>query len=216
MSGPQTAGCLVFDWDGTLVDSTAANYRALADTLARYGITLDEDWYRARTGMSSDEMIRVLAEAQGWRVEAPDGLDVAAVSAERDAAFLRRPDAVRELTAVADIARTFAGTIPLAVASGGSGPVIRATIHTLGWDDLFEAVVTREDVTAGKPDPEIFRLAARRVGVAPGDCLVYEDSDEGLLAAERAGMPAIDVRPWRYGSGPESTADVRTLRASPT
>ena len=210
MSGPQTAGCLVFDWDGTLVDSTAANYRALADTLARYGIVLAEDWYRARTGVSSDEMIGLLAQAQGWQIGPPDGLDVAAICAERDAAFLRQPDAVREVTPVADIARTFAGTIPLVVASGGAGRVIRSTIRTLGWERLFDTVVTREDVTTGKPDPEIFLLAAERVGVPPSHCLVYEDSDEGLLAAERAGMAAIDVRPWRH----DAASEIHTFRAS--
>jgi beta-phosphoglucomutase-like phosphatase (HAD superfamily) len=196
VSGPEDAGCLVFDWDGTLVDSTAANYRAMADTLARHGIALDEDWYRARTGMSSDEMIGVLARAQGATVHVP------AVSAQRDAAFLSHPDAVRELTAVVAVARRFQGRIPLVVASGGSGPVIRATIVTLGLDGLFDTVVSREDVNAGKPDPEIFLLAAERVGVEPQRCLVYEDSDEGLLAAERAGMAAIDVRPWRHGLEP--------------
>jgi beta-phosphoglucomutase-like phosphatase (HAD superfamily) len=212
VSGPETAGCLVFDWDGTLVDSTAANYRALAGTLARYGIVLDEDWYRAHTGMSSDEMIRVLAQAQGWS----GALDVPAVSAERDALFLRRLDTVRELTPVAEVARAFHGSVPLVVASGGSGPVIRATIRALGWDDLFTTVVTREDVAAGKPDPEIFLLAAGRVGVPPGACLVYEDSDEGLLAAERAGMPAIDVRPWRHAAGqPAGTTPPPSNRKDP-
>jgi beta-phosphoglucomutase-like phosphatase (HAD superfamily) len=202
VSRPEDAGCLVFDWDGTLVDSTAANYRALADTLARYDITLDEDWYRARTGMSSDEMIRVLD---------PSGrLDVPVVSAERDAAFLQRPDAVRELSAVVTIARRFHGDIPLAVASGGSGPVIRATMATLRLDALFDTVVTREDVSAGKPDPEIFLLAAARTGVEPARCLVYEDSDEGLLAAERAGMAAIDVRPWRHPFAPPTPQTGRT------
>ncbi|GAA3387513.1 HAD family hydrolase [Cryptosporangium minutisporangium] len=189
ISRPEDADCLVFDWDGTLVDSTSANYRALAGTLAGYGITLDEDWYRARTGMSSDEMIDVLSAGS---------LDAVAVSAERDALFLQTPGAVRELSVVVDIARAHAGRIPLAVASGGSGPVIRATMRTLGLDGLFDTVVTREDVRAGKPEPDIFRLAAERVGVPPERCLVYEDSDEGLLAAARAGMSAIDVRPWRY------------------
>jgi beta-phosphoglucomutase-like phosphatase (HAD superfamily) len=200
--GPEDAGCLVFDWDGTLVDSTAANYRALADTLARYGIPLDEDWYRARTGMSSDEMIGVL--------DAAGRLDVAAVSAERDATFLSHPDAVQALGPVVDIARRFHGRVPLAVASGGSGPVIRATMQSLGLDALFDTLVTREDVTAGKPNPEIFLLAAQRIGVEPGRCLVYEDSDEGLLAAARAGMAAVDVRPWRYGSDLPTTPTGRT------
>ncbi|SHN42606.1 HAD family hydrolase [Cryptosporangium aurantiacum] len=197
---PDDAGCLVFDWDGTLVDSTSANYQALARTLAGYGIPLDEDWYRARTGMSSDEMIEVLSAG---------ALDAVAVSAERDALFLQSPDAVRELSAVAGIARAFHGRVPLVVASGGSGPVIRATMRTLGLDGLFDAIVTREDVRAGKPEPDIFLLAAERVGVPPERCLVYEDSDEGLLAAARAGMPAIDVRPWRYGRLPPASIDVR-------
>ena len=66
---------------------------------------------------------------------------------------------------------------------------------------FFDTIVTAEDVTHGKPAPDIFLEAARRIGVEPQNCQVFEDSDAGLEAANRAGMIATDIRPWLNGNG---------------
>ena len=86
----------------------------------------------------------------------------------------------------------------MAVASSGLGRVVQQTLTTTGLLPLFDAVVTADDVVYGKPSPDLFLLAASRLGVAPADCIVYEDGDPGLEAAKRAGMRAVDVRVlWR-------------------
>ena len=93
----------------------------------------------------------------------------------------------------------------MAVASGGTREIIEATLLAVNLLDLFEAVVTIEDVQGrGKPAPDMFLEAARRLRVPPNECTVFEDSDEGIEAAYRAGMSATDVRlvyrpAWRFG-----------------
>jgi len=188
--GPAHRG-LLLDHDGTLVDSQAANYRALRDALAGTGIALDQDWYDARTGISTTEMVAQLGALAGVEVDAD------AVTARRNEAYLRRVHEVRELTPVADLVRATRGTHRAALATGGQRETVVPTLEALGLLGLLDAVVTRDDVTAGKPSPEIFLLAARRLGLDPGQCLVLEDSDEGLEAARAAGIDAVDVRPLR-------------------
>ena len=84
----------------------------------------------------------------------------------------------------------------MAVASGGIRRLVDKTLAALQLHDSFQAVCTAEDVRRGKPEPDLFLFAAERIGVPPEDCVVFEDSDLGLEAARRAGMQAVDIRPW--------------------
>ena len=82
----------------------------------------------------------------------------------------------------------------MAVATGALRDVAEQTLRLIGMSDWFDALVTSKGVTNQKPDPEIFLESARRIGVAPQFCRVYEDADLGLEAARRAGMHSLDVR----------------------
>jgi HAD superfamily hydrolase (TIGR01509 family) len=101
---------------------------------------------------------------------------------------------VAPIEKVVAIARAARGRLPLAVASGSHRELVESTLAAIGTRDWWQAIVAAEDVTQPKPAPDIFLEAARRLGVAPGDCTVYEDADLGLLAAQRAGMRAVDIR----------------------
>ena len=91
----------------------------------------------------------------------------------------------------------------MAVASGGTKPIIEQVLEQLRIRPLFQAVVTNEDVVRQKPAPDIFLEAARRIGVAPERCRAYEDTDLGMQAIRAAGMEAVDVRELlRSGKGP--------------
>ncbi|GAB2712414.1 HAD family hydrolase [Kitasatospora kifunensis] len=189
---PGRARALLFDWDGTLVDSQHANYRAMAEALAPHGMTLRQEWFDARTGLSSADMIRTLAQETGLRSAPPIGELVAA----RDGHFLANAARIRLHPQVAEVMHTYHGVLPMAVASGGARQVIEATMRHLSLQDLFTAVVTRDEVERGKPAPDIFLQASEALAVPPAHCLVYEDSDEGIEAAHAAGMRVIDVRPF--------------------
>ncbi|WP_051366367.1 HAD family hydrolase [Hamadaea tsunoensis] len=188
---PPDAQALLFDWDGTLADSTTANYHSLREGLQEHGHLLRRDWFDQRTGLSTHEMVRLLAAETG----AP--LDSSLVARRRDAAFLDRfVHTVEPVRPVLDIARTArAQGRRLAIATGGTTVSFAPTLDHLGIRDLFTVIVTREDVDNGKPAPDLYLLALSRLGVPARDAVVYEDSDEGLRAAAAAGIDAIDVRP---------------------
>lgn len=181
---------LIFDWDGTLADSRNANYRALSEALGSHGVALGEEWYLARTGTSTAELIAELVDQTGVTLDVP----ASRVVEECERHYLDHVHEVGEIRWVADIARHAHGRVPIAVASGGTRSIIEATMRATGLARLFDVVVSREDAGRGKPAPDIFLLAARRLDAEPGRCLVYEDSDEGVEAAKASGMDVVDIR----------------------
>ena len=184
---------LLFDWDGTLADSQVVNFLSIRTALSAFGLAIEQEWFDARTGVSTREMASLVAEQSGYRGD----LDVAAIVDLRDREYLKRLHEVSEVLHVSDVLRRHRGTRRIALATGGGAKTVLPTVHALGLDEEFDAIVTREDVEKGKPHPDIFLLAASRLELLPRHCLVYEDSDEGIAAATTAGMDVIDVRPLR-------------------
>jgi HAD superfamily hydrolase (TIGR01509 family) len=156
--------------------------------LRSLGADLSREWLYEQRGMSAMELIQTLNSTFGYE------FDATVVNTDRQRRYHALVHTVVEIQAVADIARTHYGKVPMAVASGGDRSIVEATLDAIGLHSLFDAVVTVNDVNQGKPAPDIFLLAAKRLGVAPQDCIVYEDSDAGLDASHYAGMRAIDVR----------------------
>lgn len=179
---------LIFDCDGTLADTIPLHLRAWTESLLAVGAVLPSSWYLARVGVSRGDLLRQ------FRDEFGGDFDAGAVSDEQMRLFHAGISTVREIGPAANVARSAHRRVPLAVASGGHRAMVTATIDAIGLTPLFDAIVTIEDVRQGKPAPDLFLEAARRLGVSPTGCVVYEDSDEGLEAARQAGMRAVDVR----------------------
>jgi HAD superfamily hydrolase (TIGR01509 family) len=191
MTLPPHIGGLIFDCDGTLADSMPLHWRAWQLITARHDLHFPEDRFYALGGVPSRDIFRMLAEEQGRSV------DHIALSHQKEEAYLRLLPQVEPLHAVVEIAQANAGRVPLAVASGGTQPIINDVLEHLKIRHLFAAVVTSEMVTRQKPAPDIFLEAARRIGVDPASCRAYEDTDLGLQAIRAAGMEAVDVRTMR-------------------
>lgn len=170
------------------MDTAPLHFEGLRRALKHVGITLSESWYRERVGLSRhaffDEVRRHFER----------DLDDDAMMAAHEAYYFRHVRDVETIEPVVDVVRAHRGLVPLAVASGGKRSHVDAALVSAGMDGLFDAVVTHEDVDRGKPAPDIFLEAARRLNVQPAVCVVYEDSDEGLEAAAEAGMRIVDVR----------------------
>lgn len=179
---------LIFDCDGTLTDSMPLHFVAWNQTMQRFGIEFTEDRFYALGGIPSDKIIQMLAE------EANMQLDVLAVTREKEQVFLDNMHLLEEIAAITSIVRENHGKLPMAVASGGFRDIVAKQIAHIGLEGLFDTMVTAEDTTRHKPEPDVFLEAARRLGVAPEHCLVYEDADLGIEAARRAGMQWVDVR----------------------
>jgi len=179
---------LIFDCDGTLADTMPAHYRAWVDVLQRHGIPFPEPRFYALAGTPTREIVRILAADAGKTVDIP-----AVVRAKEDA-FLVQIAEVVPIPRVVEIARAARGVLPMAVASGGQRRIVERTLAQIGVLDWFSALVAAEDTARHKPDPDLFLEAARRLGVPPEICTVYEDADLGIEAARRAGMKYVDVR----------------------
>ena len=179
---------IIFDCDGTLVDSMPVHFVAWHETMERYGISFSEDRFYSLGGVPSDRIVEMLASEQGIT------LDVVAVAHEKEQAFLDRIEWLVPIEAVVEIVRQNRGIKPIAVASGGFRSIIQKQLLQIAMHDWFDVVVTAEDTAKHKPEPDVFLEAARRLGTAAEHCVVFEDADLGVEAARRAGMHCIDVR----------------------
>jgi beta-phosphoglucomutase-like phosphatase (HAD superfamily) len=185
---------LVFDCDGTLANTMPLHWRAWNLITQRHGLHFPEDRFYALGGVPSRDILKMLAEEQGR------SFDHIAVAHEKEEAYMPLMAEVEPIHAVVEIAKAHHGKIPMAVASGGTQPIICQVLDHLKIRHLFDAVVTSEMVTNQKPAPDIFLEAARRIGVDPKLCRAYEDTDLGLTAIRAAGMDAVDVRQWHKTS----------------
>ncbi|WP_235033301.1 HAD family hydrolase [Rubripirellula obstinata] len=184
----QQYDAIIFDCDGTLTDSMPLHFVAWRDTMQIYGIDFGEDAFYGMAGMPSEKIIAKLSSEQGVDVDADQ------VSHEKEAAFESMIDRLEAKSEVCQIARDHFGKLPMAVASGGIRPIVDRQLEHLGIADLFGAIVTAEDTEHHKPQPDVFLKAAELLQVDPTKCLVFEDSELGFAAAEKAGMAWIDVR----------------------
>lgn len=182
---------LIFDWDGTLVDSREVCFTGLSRALADAGVVLDPQWYWPRQAIASPEMM-ILWEREFGSLPEPIG-DII----DRCRAYVIEASAdlivMEKYVEIARAAR--ARGQRLAIGSNGATSTVSAGLAWTGLSSLFDTVVTWTDVPPGrgKPAPDIFLLAAQQLGVRPERCLVYEDADQGVTAALTAGMTAYNV-----------------------
>ena len=179
---------LIFDCDGTLADTMPLHWRAWQVVAQRYRLHFPEDRFYSLGGVPSRHIFKMLSEEQGIP------LDHLQASKEKEDVYLPFLPQVQPIECAVNIAREHRGRIPMAVASGGTKPIIEQVLRHLGIRDWFQAVVTSEDVERQKPAPDIFLEAARRIGVPPEHCRAFEDTDLGMQAIRDAGMEAVDIR----------------------
>lgn len=164
-------------------------HRAWCAALRAQGATFDFHWelFMSRAGMSTALTVSGLNEQFGVR------LDARVLEEHQRTEYELLLDGVKPIDAVVEIARRYHGRIPMSVASGGHRPLVERTLEVIGIRDLFDHVIVAADVAHGKPEPDIFLLAAERMGVSPERCLVFEDGEPGLVGARRAGMATVLV-----------------------
>ena len=179
---------LIFDCDGTLVDSMPLHWRAWDTVVKRYGIKFSEKRHYALGGMPSRKILAMLKEEQ--RLD----FDPAEVSHEKEKAYLPLMSEVDLIEPVVSIAREHRGRIPMAVATGGRTQYIRPLLERLDIAYWFSALVTSDDVANPKPAPDTYLKAAALLGMPAEECRAFEDTDLGMDSIRAAGMEAVDVR----------------------
>lgn len=179
----------IFDLDGTLVDTMPLHYTAWEAALRKAGLVgrLDENRFYQLGGVPSRKVAALLGEHHGLK------LDPVAVYRDKEDAFMGSLQKLELILPVVEFAKRVSATRPVAIASGGTRDVVTSTLEKTGLSALFKVVVTADDVQHGKPAPDMFLLAARLMGVEPARCLVFEDGEPGMKAAEAAGMKCVFV-----------------------
>lgn len=181
----------IFDLDGTLIDTMPLHYRAWDAAMRRHGLTetLDEDFFYSMGGVPTVRVAEMIGQRYGLKI------DPHAVEHTKELLFLEQLGDVRRIEPVVEFARRAAKTHPVSIATGGQREIALPAIKAAGLDGLFQIVVTPRDVASGrgKPAPDMFLLAAQKMGVPPGKCLVFEDAEPGIRAALAAGMKVVRV-----------------------
>lgn len=182
----------IFDLDGTLIDTMPVHYRAWETALRHEGLAgpLDEDYFYALGGVPSIQVAELMAAKHGLRIPCAEG-----VADRKERLYLEQLDEISPIDPVVAFARKVAETHPVAIATGGTPDIALPALKAAGLDSLFKIVVTPHDVAPGrgKPHPDMFLEAARRIGVPPEKCLVFEDAEPGMRAARAAGMQVVRV-----------------------
>ncbi len=204
-AGPATIEAVLFDLDGVIVDSEPWWHAVRIEWAAARGLTWTEADNRACMGRNSRDWARIMQERLHLDLTIPQierAIMGALVEKYAHEPAPRVPGAVE---AVARIAARF----PSAIASSAHPSVIRAALRAVGLEDCFRVVVSSDDVPAGKPAPDVFLEAARRLGVPPERCLVVEDSLNGVLAGRAAGMTVVLIPNPSFlpGEGTAEAAD---------
>ncbi len=203
------ARAVLWDLDGTLIDSTEYHFRSWLEPLRREGVHITKADFLATFGQRNDTILKGYfgSDADPGRIRR-----VADAKEEGYRAIIRSegldplPGAARWVRAL------HAAGWRQAIASSAPRENVDVVLRMLGFGDLIEATVSADDVHVGKPDPEVFLTAAAKLGVAPARCIVVEDAPAGVEAARRGGMRCIGV-----GSGAVGAADlvVRSLEDLP-
>jgi len=178
---------LLFDFDGTIADTMPAHLDAWNKALKVYDLTLSKEQHLEWAGRPTRQIVELLNSKHGTKIS-PDEF-----SRAKEHDYLASIKQVKAIASVVEIIKFYDGKIPMAVVSGSRHRPVETTLDHLGLTEHFDAVICAEDYKNGKPDPDCFLLAAEKLGVAPADCLVFEDAALGIEAARRAGMACIRV-----------------------
>jgi len=174
----------IFDFDGVLVDTMPAHFASYREALEEVGVPLDRERFYYQAGMTGREQIRWFCRQAGVQA------DVERIYARKNELAPRHRDLVTPIPENLALLRVLrAAGLKTAIASGSSRPSILPVMERFGIE--VDAVVSSEDVTRGKPHPDLFLEAAARLGAAPQLCTVVEDSEVGIQAAQAAGMSAL-------------------------
>lgn len=184
---PGTLG-LVFDCDGTLVDSMPLHTRLWDECLASYGVRLPVGFIDLHAGKPTEVIVAIINREQSASIDPVEFLHL------KEGRFRARLGEVGPIEPVVATARRYRGGLPMAVVSGGCRENVIESLKAIGALEWFDAILTADDPIAPKPAPDLFLAAAERLGVAAGRCHAFEDADAGIEAATGAGMTVTDVR----------------------
>ena len=187
---PSNAKALIFDLDGTLANTMQNHFQAWRKSVSPYGIDFTVELFLSLTGMSRWATIEKLNELFNTN------MDVQEVGKLKGEHFHKVSHLTKEIEVVGNVVRKYHGILPMAIGTGSTKGGAKQSLEITNLQQYFEIVITSDDITRPKPDPETFLKCAQLMNVAPKDCVVFEDGILGIQAAEKVGMTVIDVNDY--------------------
>jgi len=181
---------LIFDCDGTLADTMGLHLDAWKRAFEISNRKFPHEFIDSLKGAPGKEIVRKYNEKYN------DNLSLEKILKDKQTFTKGKIKKAKAIQPIVEIALKHKNILPMSVASGGSKYNVHASLTSIGILNLFDFVLTSNDKIPAKPNPEIFLECAKLMNVAPENCLVFEDGDFGLEAAERAGMKSVDVRKY--------------------
>lgn len=183
---------LIFDLDGTLVDSMPIHYEGWRKAAGKFGTDIEPEFLKKFTGSPGWAIAAKILERSGLENE----VTVEQVMKVKIEEFFRDQHLIKPIEPVIAIAKKYHGILPMAIGTGGVREAVEKTLEMTDLKKYFNIIVTANDVTNHKPHPETFIRCAEMMGIAPGLIEVFEDGELGMEAAISAGMIVTDVRTW--------------------
>jgi len=188
------AKALIFDLDGTLSNSLPVHVATWNKVGETYGFKFDTQIVHEMTGRPTIEFARHIVEKYNLTANPEDIVKL------KQETFWNSAELLEPVQEIIAIVKEFHGKLPMSVGTGASRKSTEVQLGALKIADYFDAIVSADDVTSHKPEPETFLKCAQLMGVEPTACQVFEDGDLGIEAAKKAGMMVTDVRPHiNYG-----------------
>ncbi len=198
---------VIFDMDGVLVDSQPYHFKADIDTMAEYGVIKDQKFYESFAGTLTADRMRTLKEMFGLDVP----VEEMTIKRENMILDIMGKEDIKPVSGIPEFLRSIEEKgLTTAVASSSDYKLINLILDRLKIAQYFDSVTSGSDVKRGKPSPDVFLLAAERIGIGPSECLVVEDSENGVKAAKSAGMKALGYINTTSGKQDLSLADFIT------
>lgn len=184
------AKALIFDLDGTLSDSLPVHIASWNAVCEKLNCTFDERILVEMTGAPTLSFAERIKREQNLEITAEELVVL------KQQEFWKNIDQIKPHDAVIGLMKSVHGKIPMSVGTGASRTSAMLQMKELGIDQLFDFIVTADDVDRHKPEPDTFLKCAELMGVEPKYCQVFEDGELGMQAAQTAGMLLTDVRPF--------------------
>lgn len=176
---------LIFDMDGTLVDSMPLHLDAWEITSAEFGLPFDRAELNEYGGIPTRKIVAILAEQHGLNI------DVEAFARRKIALYLEQIDKARVFPQMWDLVKAHHGKVPMGIGTGSPRNQAEQILKSTGLDAYISVVVSADDVTNHKPHPDTFLKVAELLGANPANCLVFEDTRIGIQAGKAAGMATL-------------------------
>ncbi|HDZ8914810.1 TPA: beta-phosphoglucomutase family hydrolase [Aeromonas hydrophila] len=178
---------LIFDMDGTLVDSMPRHLDAWEATSAEFGLPFDRAQLNEYGGIPTRKIVAILAEQHGLDI------DVEAFTRRKVALYMEHIQQVSVFPAMWELVRRGHGKVPMGIGTGSPRNQAESILKSTGLDAYIQVVVSADDVVNHKPHPDTFLQVAEQLGANPANCLVFEDTQIGLQAGRAAGMETVLV-----------------------